>query len=104
MEGEALSRLREVFQRLSDNNLKLSPKKCHFLQGSVRFLGHVINQKGVAADPATVEVISNLPREALMEEDGLTPSVRKLKSFLNMDFSSRVLFQGVQQSPSPCLH
>ena len=85
-EKDALCRLRVVFQKLRDNNLKLSPKKCHLLQESVKFLGHVIDQSGVAVDPAKVDVISNMPREALMEEDGCTPSVKKLKSFLGMVF------------------
>lgn len=31
-EDEAISRLHIVFQRLPENNLKLAPKKCHFLQ------------------------------------------------------------------------
>lgn len=59
-EEEALSRLRTVFQRLREDNLKLAPKKCHLLQKQVRFLGHII--------------------------DVLTPSVRKIKSFLGMVF------------------
>ena len=39
-EGEALQRLEIVFQRLRDHKLKLSPKKCHLMQASVKFLGH----------------------------------------------------------------
>lgn len=83
-EEVALNRLRVVFQKLRENNLKLSPKKCHLMQGTVKFLGHVIDQKGVAVDPAKVSVISDMPKEALMEEDGCTPSVKKVKSFLGM--------------------
>ncbi|XP_076848086.1 uncharacterized protein LOC143493505 [Brachyhypopomus gauderio] len=85
-EKDALNRLQMVFQKLRDNNLKLSPKKCHLLQESVKFLGHVIDRHGVVVDPAKVDVISNMSREALMEEDGCTPSVRKIKSFLGMVF------------------
>lgn len=54
---------------LRENNLKLSPKKCRLMQGSVKFL---------------VNVISDMPKEALMEKDGCTPSVRRVKSFMGM--------------------
>lgn len=85
-EDEALSRLRLVFQRLRENNLKLAPKKCHFLQRRVRFLGHVVDGEGVSVDPAKVEVIAKMTVQDLMEVDECTPSVRRLKSFLGMVF------------------
>lgn len=83
-EESAFDRLRVVFQKLRDNNLKLSPKKCHLLQETVTFLGHVIDQNGVAVDPGKVSTIADMPKEALMEEDGHTPSVKRVKSFLGM--------------------
>ena len=85
-EGEALQRLEIVFQRLRDNNLKLSPKKCHLMQASVKFLGHIIDGSGVAVDPTKVEVISKMSKADLMEDDGCTPSVRRIRSFLGMIF------------------
>ncbi|XP_030604464.1 uncharacterized protein LOC115793557 [Archocentrus centrarchus] len=51
-EQVALDRLQMVFSRLAANNLKLSPKKCHFLQRSVKFLGHIICGDGVQMDPS----------------------------------------------------
>lgn len=100
-EEEALDRLRVVFQKLRDNNLKLSPKKCHLLQRSVKFLGHVIDQSGVAVDTAKVDVISNMPKEALMEEDGCTPSVKKIKSFLGMVFFYQSFIPGCSAIAKP---
>lgn len=41
-EQAALERLQMVFSGLAANNLKLSPKKCHFFRRSVKFLGHMI--------------------------------------------------------------
>ncbi|KAI3375462.1 hypothetical protein L3Q82_003792 [Scortum barcoo] len=79
---EALKRLEVVFQRLRLHNLKLSPKKCHLMRSSVRFLGHVIDGNGVAVDPAKVEVITKMSKTDLMEEDGCTPSAKRIKSFL----------------------
>lgn len=77
-EEEALNRLYVIFQRLNNNNLKLSPKKCHLFRRSAKFLGHVIDQNGVAVDPTKVDIMSNLPKGAVMEEDGCTSSVKKL--------------------------
>ncbi|KAI3374215.1 hypothetical protein L3Q82_005940 [Scortum barcoo] len=85
-EQEALSRLEAVFQRLREHNLKLSQKKCHLLRRSVKFLGHVIDGDGVAVDPGKVEVIVRMTKNDLMEDDGHTPSVRRVKSFLGMIF------------------
>lgn len=83
---EALSRLEVVFNRLRQNNLKLAPKKCHLLRRSVKFLGHIINQDGVSVDTTKVEAITNMTTKDLMEDDGITPSVRRVKSFLGMVF------------------
>lgn len=85
-EQESLERLEVVFQRLRLHNLKLSPKKCHFLRSSVKFLGHTIDGNGVAVDPEKTEVITKMTKADLMEVDGCTPSVRRIKSFLGMVF------------------
>ncbi len=83
-EQEALERLEIVFSRLRQYNLKLSPKKCHLLRTSVKFLGHIIDRDGVSVDPAKVEVISKLSKFDLMEDDRCTPSVQRIKSVLGM--------------------
>lgn len=85
-EDEALHRLEVVFQRLRNHNLKLSPKKCHLMRLSVKFLSHIIDGSGVAVDPAKVEVKSKISKADLMEDDGCTPSVRRIKSYLGMVF------------------
>uniref|UniRef100_A0A8C7WZ80 ribonuclease H n=1 Tax=Oryzias sinensis TaxID=183150 RepID=A0A8C7WZ80_9TELE len=41
-----LSHLEEVFERLQKNGLKLRPDKCKLFHQQVKFLGHVVNQKG----------------------------------------------------------
>ncbi|XP_076862436.1 uncharacterized protein LOC143514750 [Brachyhypopomus gauderio] len=50
-EETALGRLETVFSRLREHNLKLAPRKCHFLRSSVKFLGHIIDERGVSTDP-----------------------------------------------------
>lgn len=83
-EGEAIKRLDMVFSRLREHGLKLAPKKCHFLRRCVRFLGHIIDGSGVATDPDKVSAIGAVTEADLMMEDGVTPSQRKIKSFLGM--------------------
>uniref|UniRef100_A0A3B1JCD7 ribonuclease H n=1 Tax=Astyanax mexicanus TaxID=7994 RepID=A0A3B1JCD7_ASTMX len=83
-EEESLQRLEMVFQRLREHNLKLSPSKCQFLRRKVKFLGHIVSKEGVATDPAKVEAIVNITEQQLMENDGVTPSAEKIRSFLGM--------------------
>ena len=58
-EEEGLQHLRMVFDRLREHILKLSPAKCNFLWRSVKFLGQIISQEGIASDPenCSVEVV-----------------------------------------------
>lgn len=58
-ENLALEQLEMVFQRLKAYNLKLAPKKCHFLQRSVRFLGHIVSADGIRSDPDKVAAITS---------------------------------------------
>ena len=48
---EHLDRLDKVLTRLRGCNLKLSPKKCKFLQTKVKYVGHIVLENGVEADP-----------------------------------------------------
>ncbi|XP_016112414.1 LOW QUALITY PROTEIN: uncharacterized protein [Sinocyclocheilus grahami] len=93
-ESEALSRLRTVFQRLRENNLKLSPKKCHLLQRRVKFLGHIVDSGGVSVDPAKVEVITRITAQDLMDNDG---SGQKRRGKL----SKNGTFQGTYRKLAP---
>lgn len=83
-EEEAIKRLKMAFGRLREHGLKLAPKKCHFLRRSVKFLGHIIDENGVATDPEKVQAITATSEADLMMEDGVTPSAKKIKSFLGM--------------------
>ena len=43
-----------MFSRLKEFHLKIKPKKCHFFDTSVLFLGHVLSSKGISAHPKKV--------------------------------------------------
>jgi len=51
MAEEHDSRLRQVLVKIRSAGLTLNPSKCEFTRSSITFLGHVINEKGISADP-----------------------------------------------------
>ncbi|XP_026092444.1 uncharacterized protein LOC113065403 [Carassius auratus] len=79
-----LKRLELVFERLKSHNLKLAPGKCHFMQRSVKFLGHVVSEAGVASDPDKIKVITEMTESDLMDDKTGAPSQQKIRSFLGM--------------------
>uniref|UniRef100_A0A3P8RRT6 Gypsy retrotransposon integrase-like protein 1 n=1 Tax=Amphiprion percula TaxID=161767 RepID=A0A3P8RRT6_AMPPE len=66
-------RLQHVLQRLRENGLKLSHKKCRFFQTSVRYLGHIVSRDGVKTDPEKISAIKTWPEPQ---------TLKQLKSFL----------------------
>lgn len=72
---EHIINLKQVFHRLKGANLKMNPKKCYLLQKQVSFLGHIVDENGVATDPSKIESVINWP----------TPSsVKNIRSFLGL--------------------
>jgi hypothetical protein len=64
-----------VFTKLREYQFFLKRTKCDFGKTELTYLGHIISQKGVAADPSKTEVMSRWP----------TPtSVTKVRSFLGL--------------------
>lgn len=55
------SKLKNVFDRLRANNLKLQPDKCEFMRREVSYLGHVISDKGVQPNPIKIKAIHDFP-------------------------------------------
>jgi hypothetical protein len=53
--------LRDVFDRIRMNRLKLKPEKCEFLRKKFSYLGHVISENGVFPERAKTKVIEEYP-------------------------------------------
>ncbi len=70
-----LSDLREIFDRLREQNLKLSPTKCKFFRQEVTFLGHVVDKNGIRPDPDKTKAVANYPQPV---------NVSELRSFLGL--------------------
>ncbi|KAG5899439.1 hypothetical protein JTB14_033630 [Gonioctena quinquepunctata] len=67
--------LEEVFLRLRNSGLKLSPKKCHLFQKEVRYLGHVVSGEGVAVDDQKIKAVKDWP---------IPKDIHQLRSFLGL--------------------
>ena len=72
---EYLDRLRMVFMRLKEANLRLAPCKCTLARGSVTFLGHHVSEEGLRLDPRLLESIRKIP---------ILTTVTQVRSFLGL--------------------
>lgn len=72
---EELERLKQVFERLARAGLKLKPKKCFLFQKRVSYLGHVVTEEGISADPGKVEQVRTWP---------IPENSTEVKSFLGL--------------------
>ena len=58
---EHVDRLKKIFQRLREVNLKLSPKKCEFIKKKVRYVGHIVSSEGIEPDPQKIDKVKDWP-------------------------------------------
>ena len=58
---QMLDRIELVFSRLKEFNLKIKPKKLHFFQTSIIFLGHILSADGVSPNLEKVTKIKDWP-------------------------------------------
>lgn len=57
---EGLDKLRQIFERVSEENLKLKPEKCEFLMEEAHVLGFIITKDGVKLDPKKLAGVSKM--------------------------------------------
>lgn len=72
---ELLQRLRLVFYRLREKNLKLNREKCKFFQTSIKYLGHVIDETGLHKTQERMEAVKSIRRPN---------NVNELRTFLGL--------------------
>ncbi|XP_071708874.1 uncharacterized protein [Rutidosis leptorrhynchoides] len=51
----------ETFSSLRKINMKLNPSKCSFGEEEGKFLGHIITERGIRANPKKIEAIESMP-------------------------------------------
>ena len=86
------AKIRQVFDRLKESNLKLKPEKCEFLRKEVSYLGHVISENGVLLDKTKIKVI---------QEFSHPQTVKELKRFVGLMSYYRRFIPGFSGLASP---
>ena len=59
---DTLQNLQAVLKRILSYGLKLKPSKCKLFRKSVEYLGRIVSENGIMADPRKIEVVQNWPR------------------------------------------
>ena len=86
------SKLLQVFERLRENNLKLQPEKCRFLQREVIYLGHKCTENEAFPDPSKTQCVFNFP---------IPKTVRQVQSFLGLANYYRKFIPNFSKTASP---
>ena len=84
--------LSKVTDRLREAGLKLRPGKCRFALTEVEYLGHVVSEHGVRADPKKVEAVRQFP---------VPQDVKTLRSFLGLASYYRKFVPGFAKIAGP---
>ena len=68
MNAEHLDDLRETFSALRKYKIKLNPTKCTFWVSSWKFLGFMVSQRGIGANPKKVKAIMEMTSPKIVKE------------------------------------
>ena len=78
-EGGHLDNLQETFETLKRYKMKLNPSKCAFGVSLGKFLGFMVSQRGIEANPDKIQAILNIePPKNIKEVQSLTGRVTTL--------------------------
>ena len=82
-EEDHLEDLRETFDTLRSYNLKLNPGKCAFGMTAGKFLGFLVSQRGIEANPDKIRAIMEMtPPRNVKEVQSLNGKVAVLNRFM----------------------
>ena len=83
-EGSHLDDLQETFETLRQYKMKLNPSKCAFGVSSGKFLGFMVSQRGIEANPDKIQAILDMePPKSIKEVQSLTGRVAALNRFVS---------------------
>ena len=82
--GLHITHLSEAFQILRNYNMKLNPAKCAFGVSAGKFLGFIVNHRGIEANPEKIKVVLDLPSPSgIKEVQRLTRRIPALSRFVS---------------------
>ena len=82
--SDHIDNLAEMFDILRKYRMKLNPQKCVFGVESGKFLGFIVNHRGIEANPAKIQALMNMrsPR-SVKEVQSLTGRIAALNRFVS---------------------
>jgi hypothetical protein len=83
-EANHLEDLKETFETLRRYRMKLNPSKCVFGVSSGKFLGFMVSQRGIEANPDKIKAVLEMtPPRTIKEVQSLTGRVAALNRFVS---------------------
>ena len=82
--GLHIAHMSEAFQILRNYNMKLNPAKCAFGVSAGKFLGFIVNHRGIEENPDMIKAILNMPSPSSIKEvQLLTGRIAALSRFVS---------------------
>ena len=79
-----IAHLSEAFQILRNYNMKLNPAKCAFGVSAGKFLGFIVNHRGIEANPDKIKALLDMPSPSgIKEVQRLTGRIAALSRFVS---------------------
>ncbi|GES92855.1 retroviral-like aspartic protease 1 [Rhizophagus clarus] len=78
---EHLLHLEQMFSRLAQAGLKLSPEKCFFFKDEIPFLGHVVSRHGIQTDPEKLRGNDQVDSFEYLKTCLMTPPILSYPNF-----------------------
>ena len=79
-----ITHMSEAFQILREYNMKLNPAKCAFGVSAGKFLGFMVNNRGIEANPDKIKVVLDMPPPTNIKEvQRLTGRIAALSKFVS---------------------
>ena len=79
-----IAHLSEAFQILRNYNMKLNPAKCAFGVSAGKFLGFIVNHRGIEANPDKIKAVLDMPSPSgIKEVQRMTGRIATLSRFIS---------------------
>ncbi|XP_017216818.2 uncharacterized protein LOC108194379 [Daucus carota subsp. sativus] len=92
--------LRETFDCIRKNQIRLNPAKCSFGLGGGKFLGYLLTQRGIEADPSQIAAVRDMqPPKTVKDLQILTGCIAALRRFIPQSSKrSLPMYEAIKQA------